>query len=56
MSNKSIKKEYELGHSYDFDKGDTPKRKRFVKHNSHRRVRRRFNKMTTKEELTNDNA
>lgn len=56
MSNKSLKKEYELDHRYDFDRSDTPKRKRFVKRNSHRRVRRRFNKMTTKEQLTNDNA
>jgi hypothetical protein len=56
MSNKSLKKEYELGHSYDFDEYNSPKQKKFIKRNSHRRVRRRFNKMTTKEKLTNDNA
>lgn len=49
MANKSLKKEYELGHSYDFCKDSNPKRKKFIKCNSHRRVRRRFNNMAIKE-------
>lgn len=42
MGNKSMTKEYELGHSYDFDDFSTPEGKKFTKQNSHRRVRRRL--------------
>ena len=42
MGNKSMKKQYELKHSYDFADFGTPEGKKFTKQNSHRRVRRRL--------------
>lgn len=38
---KSRKREYELGHKYDFDPDDTPAQKKFTK----RRARRRYRAM-----------
>lgn len=42
MANKSLKKEYEVGHSYDYSDYSTPEGRKFTKQNSHRRVRRRL--------------
>lgn len=40
---KSVKKEYEFKHSYDFSDFDSPTGRKFTKKVSHKRVRRRFN-------------
>ena len=42
MPNKSLKKEYELKHSYDYSDFSSPTGRRFTKKTSHRRIRQRF--------------
>lgn len=45
---KSLKREYELKHTYDFADFDTQAGRDFTKKNSHRRVRRRLDETAKK--------
>lgn len=45
---KSLKREYELKHTYDFADFDTQAGRDFTKKNSHRRVRRRLDNAAKK--------
>lgn len=54
MPNKSLKKEYELKHSYDYADFWSPEGKRFTKKTSHRRIRRRFGSKSAIKKLLAD--
>ena len=54
MPNKSLKKDYELKHSYDYSDFDSPEGRRFTKKTSHRRIRQRFGSKSAIRKLLTD--
>lgn len=54
MPNKSMKKEYELKHSYDYSDFGSPVGRRFIKKTSHRRIRQRFGSKSAIKKLLTD--